>query len=460
MIGFKETLKELKKVIKSKISIVEMLTNLAKFKKMVGNEEEKIFDASFLSKELGVDVPIVPDKGIQFSDVNEFYEFYIYMMKKAYHMVDNMVRAFDSEKCIGKIDDFSLLFLFLVKSYTLRKIKIFELYKIFGSAVKFNSLKYYKDNKALLELSKYFELDGKFTSYEGRESLMEALKAVVNYEELYETMSDEFFSEMSIHNINSVLMQADICRRVYLDNLVINKSSEKSETVSKRQYVKEKFDASEEIVEKLKFLNAEEKTLYDNCSMNISKISYRSDYGYYLEAIKDLQSLDELYDELDEEEREEIKNEAIDKLRALALLLGSFTSERTNSIIFLPNNKEGFYFSEDILTIDKGLRKKVPALFEKIYNGINTRCVLDSSFKRGEVLFVNDANITMTFCKLSDDTTLVIGLHTIADGLDEDINRYLLNKKTIDNLKDLIKNDLEREKLIKASENLVLKREK
>lgn len=39
MLGFKETLKELKKVIKSKISIVEMLINLAKFKKMVGNEE-------------------------------------------------------------------------------------------------------------------------------------------------------------------------------------------------------------------------------------------------------------------------------------------------------------------------------------------------------------------------------------------------------------------------------------
>ena len=141
-------------------------------------------------------------------------------------------------------------------------------------------------------------------------------------------------------------------------------------------------------------------------------------------------------------------------------ILGPSINNREKNVIFLQNHKDSFYFSEDILTIDKSLRKKISKLIEKIKNDVNFRIVLDSNIKRGELLFVNDANLTVTFCKLSEDTILVIGLHLVNKGLSESIKRYLFNKDFIDNLKEKIKNNVVREELVKASESLVLKREK
>ena len=437
MENFKKFLRMLKRTIKMDMSLVQKAVNAV--------------DLQILALFSGSSKKISENKTLytEFTNTHYFSE-----TKALYYDLDSIIRAFDNEKCVGKINDFTFLFFLLSHCYALKSEKIFDICKIFGSAVKFNSLKYYKNDEALLELSKYFDLNGNFTDYHG-ESFLKALKNVVDFEKIH---TDDL--NMSFNIMTTVMKQFDTLQKVIRSESKKLKEEPKIIPRKKSEYVKE--EIKQEIVEdeKFKFLTDEEKISYEYCSANITRISYRGDYSYYLEAIRDLQSLDELYDELSLEERENIKNEIFDKLNALMLILGPSVNNREKNVIFLQKHKNSFYFSEDALTIDKSLRKKIPKLIEKIKNDVNFRIVLDSNIKRGELLFVNDANLTVTFCKLSEDTILVIGLHLVNKGLSESIKRYLFNKDFIDNLKENIKNDVVREELVKASESLVLKREK
>ena len=144
---------------------------------------------------------------------------------------------------------------------------------------------------------------------------------------------------------------------------------------------------------------------------------------------------------------------------SLVRLIGPLHYNRENEIVFLKNSKSSFYVSDDILKIDKGLRKKINTLFDKLLNNVNTRTVLNNNIKRGELLFVNDSNLVLTYCKLCSDTSLVIGIHPVKEGMNEDINRYLLNKKYIESLKTLVKDNNSREELVSSSRLLVKTRD-
>ena len=76
-----------------------------------------------------------------------------------------------------------------------------------------------------------------------------------------------------------------------------------------------------------------------------------------------------------------------------------------------------------------------------LYN--NHRTVLDGNLKAGELLFINGSNLSISFCKIAFDTYLIIGVHSINEGFNLDINRYHLNKKYIEELKEHLQFNLE-----------------
>ena len=94
-------------------------------------------------------------------------------------------------------------------------------------------------------------------------------------------------------------------------------------------------------------------------------------------------------------------------------------------------------------------------MFEKVKSGNNHRTVLDGNLKAGELLFINGSNLSISFCKIAFDTYLIIGMHSINEGFNLDINRYHLNKKYIEELKELMKNAEDRNKMV-LDGNLVI----
>ena len=398
-------------------------------------------------------IPLLEENAFTYIEYMVFYEEYIRSLEKVIFTTDSMIRAFDGTKCIGKINDFSLLIVCLSLGYMTNKIELESVINILGSAIKFNYTKYSKDNLLLKNLSNYFDNNGNFIKYGNGLELVELLK------KLYKEDIDEDNMDKKVNVIkDSLIINIGVSYEEFLENIKEEVVEEKR--VNKREKVEvERLLPEEETREKYPFLSKEEKEIYEYCSSNIESISYRSDYQYYLEACKDIQSLDELYQDLEKDEVLEIKNEVMEKLYSLVRLIGPLHYNRENEIVFLKNSKSSFYVSDDILKIDKGLRKKITTLFDKLLNNVNTRLVLNNNIKRGELLFVNDSNLVLTYCKLCSDTSLVIGIHPVAYGMNEDINRYLLNKKYIESLKMIVKDDSKREELVDSSGLLVKTRD-
>lgn len=398
-------------------------------------------------------IPLLEENAFTYIEYMVFYEEYIKSLEKVIFTTDSMIRAFDKTKCIGKINDFSLLIVCLSLGYMANKIELEKVINILGSAIKFNYTKYSKDNLLLKALSNYFDNNGNFVKYGNGLELVELLK------KLYKENIDENSMDKKVDVIfNSLIINIGVNYDEFLENakeeVVEDKKKIKREKVEVEEHLPE-----EETRKKYPFLSKEEKEIYEYCSNNIESISYRSDYQYYLEACKDIQSLDLLYQDLENSEVLEIKNEVMEKLYSLVRLIGPLHYNRENEIVFLKNSKSSFYVSDDILKIDKGLRKKINTLFDKLLNNVNTRTVLNNNIKRGELLFVNDSNLVLTYCKLCSDTSLVIGIHPVKEGMNEDINRYLLNKKYIESLKVLVKDDNSREELVSSSRLLVKTRD-
>ena len=122
--------------------------------------------------------------------------------------------------------------------------------------------------------------------------------------------------------------------------------------------------------------------------------------------------------------------------------------ERVPELVFLNDAKGNCYFEEDVNRIDRGFRGDINLLIEKVKSDGNCRIVLGSNLKRSDLLFVLKSNVAITYCKIAEDTFLVVGVHTLNDGFDQEINRFLANKDYIEELKQLIKNDEYREKLV------------
>ena len=388
---------------------------------------------------------------------------------------DSQIRAFDNEKAIGAIEDFPLFFVTLLSIIGNNYLTNREAIKIFGSAISFKGKKngenktpedlWKCDFESLQPLSNYFDIYGNFQNGGDAELLMilfNQLSKATRLKELaikndelklikYTSLSNKLMIEL--RNSYEEYLKTAIKREVKAEIKKVKKSEVREE---KKSEVRE--EALEPVIvetEKLSFLTNEDKEIYLAACTLISSLVGRSDYDYYMEALLDIQSLEELYNEEDKEYFDEIINDAINKLKILLNMFHIDKKIRKPEVVFLNDIKGNCYFKEDLDNVDNSLKSKIDLLLEKVKSGNNHRTVLDGNLKAGELLFINGSNLSITFCKIAFDTYLIIGMHSINEGFNLDINRYHLNKKYIEELKELMKNDDARNRMV-LDGNLVI----
>ena len=376
----------------------------------------------------------------------------IEILEKYLKNYNSLIRAFDSEKAIGNILDFPFFFTTLVTLFNKKYLTCYEVTRIFGSEVAFMGKRggenktredLWKFNFDVLKmLSKYFDIYGNFLNGGDTElfiilfnNLSKASKIAEYDKEGYAVAAGEFIAQLK-ENYEMFLkneMKSQVEKTAF-------------KTVKKKDFIKDT-EVEVEVKEKLMFLSIEDKNIYNKACSVIGNIKNRSDYGYYMQAILDIQSLEELYDVSDKEYFDEIIKDAIDKLRVLLSMNKEVCNERKPEIIFLNDRNGNSYFKSDLSVIDKGFRNGVTLLLDRVKNEGNRRVVLDSNIKNGDIFFVFKAHIAISYCRLNEDTFLVIGIHTLNNSFDQEVNRFLANKDYIEELKSLVKDDKYRDAL-------------
>lgn len=380
---------------------------------------------------------------------------------------DSQIRAFDNEKAIGAIEDFPLFYVTLISIICKNCLTNKEAIKIFGSAISFKGKKngenktpedlWKCDFESLRPLSNYFDIYGNFQNGGDSELLMilfNQLSKVTRLKEL--AINNDELKLIKYTSLSSKLMIE--LRSSYEEYLKTAVKREIKAEIKKEKKSEVREEALEPVIvetEKLSFLTDEDKEIYLGACTLISSLVGRSDYDYYMEALLDIQSLEELYNEEDKKYFDEIINDSINKLKILLNMFHIDKKIRKPEVVFLNDIKGNCYFKEDLDNVDNSLKGKIDLLLEKVKSGNNHRTVLDGNLKAGELLFINGSNLSISFCKIAYDTFLIIGIHSINEGFNLDINRYHLNKKYIEELKELMKNDDARNKMV-LDGNLVI----
>lgn len=380
---------------------------------------------------------------------------------------DSQIRAFDNEKAIGAIEDFPLFYVTLISIICKNCLTNKEAIKIFGSAISFKGKKtgenktpedlWKCDFESLRPLSNYFDIYGNFQNGGDSELLMILFNQLSKATRLKElAINNDELKLIKYTSLSSKLMIE--LRSSYEEYLKTAVKREIKAEIKKEKKSEVREEALEPVIvetEKLSFLTNEDKEIYLMACTLISSLVGRSDYDYYMEALLDIQSLEELYNEEDKKYFDEIINDSINKLKILLNMFHIDKKIRKPEVVFLNDIKGNCYFKEDLDNVDNSLKGKIDLLLEKVKSGNNHRTVLDGNLKAGELLFINGSNLSISFCKIAYDTFLIIGIHSINEGFNLDINRYHLNKKYIEELKELMKNDDDRNKMV-LDGNLVI----
>lgn len=380
---------------------------------------------------------------------------------------DGQIRAFDNEKAIGAIEDFPLFYVTLISIICKNCLTNKEAIKIFGSAISFKGKKtgenktpedlWKCDFESLRPLSNYFDIYGNFQNGGDSELLMILFNQLSKATRLKElAINNDELKLIKYTSLSSKLMIE--LRSSYEEYLKTAVKREIKAEIKKEKKSEVREEALEPVIvetEKLSFLTNEDKEIYLMACTLISSLVGRSDYDYYMEALLDIQSLEELYNEEDKKYFDEIINDSINKLKILLNMFHIDKKIRKPEVVFLSDIKGNCYFKEDLDNIDNSLKGKIDLLLEKVKSGNNHRTVLDGNLKAGELLFINGSNLSISFCKIAYDTFLIIGIHSINEGFNLDINRYHLNKKYIEELKELMKNDDDRNRMV-LDGNLVI----
>lgn len=392
---------------------------------------------------------------------------HIGMLNTQIYICDSQIRAFDNEKAIGAIEDFPLFFVTLLSIICKNCLTNKEAIKIFGSAISFKGKKngenktpedlWKCDFESLRLLSNYFDIYGNFQNGGDAELFMILFNQLSKATRLKELgiNNDELKLIKYTSLSNKLMIELRSSYEEYLKTAVKRELKPEIKKEKKSEVRKEALEPVIVESEKLSFLTNEDKEIYLGACNLISSLVGRSDYDYYMEALLDIQSLEELYNEEDKEYFDEIINDAINKLKILLNMFHIDKKIRKPEVVFLNDIKGNCYFKEDLDNVDNSLKSKIDLLLEKVKSGNNHRTVLDGNLKAGELLFINGSNLSISFCKIAYDTYLIIGVHSINDGFIKDINRYHLNKKYIEELKELMKNDDDRNRMV-LDGNLVI----
>lgn len=392
---------------------------------------------------------------------------HIGMLNTQIYICDSQIRAFDNEKAIGAIEDFPLFYVTLISIICKNCLTNKEAIKIFGSAISFKGKKtgenktpedlWKCDFESLRPLSNYFDIYGNFQNGGDAELFMFLFNQLSKATRLKELgiNNDELKLIKYTSLSNKLMIELRSSYEEYLKTAIKREVKPEMKKEKKSEVRKEALGPIIVESEKLSFLTNEDKEIYLGACNLISSLVGRSDYDYYMEALLDIQSLEELYNDEDREYFDEIINDAINKLKILLNMFHIDKKIRKPEVVFLNDIKGNCYFKEDLDNVDNSLKSKIDLLLEKVKSGNNHRTVLDGNLKAGELLFINGSNLSISFCKIAFDTYLIIGMHSINEGFNLDINRYHFNKKYIEELKELMKNAEDRNKMV-LDGNLVI----
>lgn len=392
---------------------------------------------------------------------------HIGMLNTQIYICDSQIRAFDNEKAIGAIEDFPLFYVTLISIICKNCLTNKEAIKIFGSAISFKGKKtgenktpedlWKCDFESLRPLSNYFDIYGNFQNGGDAELFMILFNQLSKATRLKELgiNNDELKLIKYTSLSNKLMIELRSSYEEYLKTAIKREVKPEMKKEKKSEVRKEALGPIIVESEKLSFLTNEDKEIYLGACNLISSLVGRSDYDYYMEALLYIQSLEELYNDEDREYFDEIINDAINKLKILLNMFHIDKKIRKPEVVFLNDIKGNCYFKEDLDNVDNSLKSKIDLLLEKVKSGNNHRTVLDGNLKAGELLFINGSNLSISFCKIAFDTYLIIGVHSINEGFNLDINRYHLNKKYIEELKELMKNAEDRNKMV-LDGNLVI----
>lgn len=392
---------------------------------------------------------------------------HIGMLNTQIYICDSQIRAFDNEKAIGAIEDFPLFYVTLISIICKNCLTNKEAIKIFGSAISFKGKKtgenktpedlWKCDFESLKPLSNYFDIYGNFQNGGDAELFMILFNQLSKATRLKELgiNNDELKLIKYTSLSNKLMIELRSSYEEYLKTAIKREVKPEIKKEKKSEVRKEALEPVIVETEKLSFLTDEDKEIYLMACTLISSLAGRSDYDYYMEALLDIQSLEELYNDEDKEYFDEIINDAINRLKILLNMFHIDKKIRKPEVVFLNDIKGNCYFKEDLDNVDNSLKSKIDLLLEKVKSGNNHRTVLDGNLKAGELLFINGSNLSISFCKIAFDTYLIIGVHSINEGFNLDINRYHLNKKYIEELKELMKNAEDRNKMV-LDGNLVI----
>lgn len=392
---------------------------------------------------------------------------HIGMLNTQIYICDSQIRAFDNEKAIGAIEDFPLFYVTLISIICKNCLTNKEAIKIFGSAISFKGKKtgenktpedlWKCDFESLKPLSNYFDIYGNFQNGGDSELLMILFNQLSKATRLKELgiNNDELKLIKYTSLSNKLMIELRSSYEEYLKTAIKREVKPEMKKEKKSEVREEALEPVIVETEKLSFLTDEDKEIYLMACTLISSLAGRSDYDYYMEALLDIQSLEELYNDEDKEYFDKIINDAINKLKILLNMFHIDKKIRKPEVVFLNDIKGNCYFKEDLDNVDNSLKSKIDLLLEKVKSGNNHRTVLDGNLKAGELLFINGSNLSISFCKIAYDTYLIIGVHSINEGFNLDINRYHLNKKYIEELKELMKNAEDRNKMV-LDGNLVI----
>lgn len=269
---------------------------------------------------------------------------------------DSQIRAFDNEKAIGAIEDFPLFYVTLISIICKNCLTNKETIKIFGSAISFKGKKtgenktpedlWKCDFESLRPLSNYFDIYGNFQNGGDAELLMILFNQLSKATRLKEfAIKNDDLKLINYTSLSSKLMiELKSSYEEYLNNIVKAEAKLEIKKEKKPEVMKETLEPVIVETEKLSFLTDEDKEIYLMACTLISSLVGRSDYDYYMEALLDIQSLEELYNEEDKEYFDEIINDAINKLKILLNMFHIDKKIRKPEVVFLNDIKGNCYF--------------------------------------------------------------------------------------------------------------------
>ena len=192
--------------------------------------------------------------------------------------------------------------------------------------------------------------------------------------------------------------------------------------------------------------------LWQQASLKVQELKpYDKTRIELLEVLKEISSIKSLYLETnDSEDKLYLEEELAGLFEKLALLLEEKEEMASdNNLVFLTVKNGICYFSEDVMTLDKGIRKRTYSLLNKI-KVENARKFNKLPINDYNIFQVLNKDVQILFLELYPGVYMIIGTCIIGRKNFDIVNRVnnLINKKYIEELMLMVKDEDFRSKLL------------